>query len=144
MRKDKLRRLSKLLPLVASMSGGMVHHASALELSAADLANRIAEAFQQNQLPFVRGALNQLVACNVRAIQIDGVEFPINDLQATIDRLASGQGAADFPRPTAAASFLIDPGDWQAEGVVCIPGQPTTAVVQTFPVGSHGPGTPAA
>lgn len=142
MPKDKLRRLSALLPLVMSMSGGLVSPASALELSATNLASRIADALEQRHLPIAQVAVNQLLACNVRALLVNGVEYSMSDLTAMINRLATGQDAPLLPRPTGAAVFLVEPGGQAAEGVNCSAPPETQALsgdgVAIFPVGSAG------
>ncbi len=138
MRKDKLKRLSTLLPLVISMTGGLVAPASALELSASILASQIAEALEERHLPIAQVAINQLMACNVRALRVDGVEYSMSELTTLVSRLASGEDAPLLPRPRSAAVFLIEPGDRTVEGAVCLPGEITPIVPITFPIGSQG------
>jgi hypothetical protein len=140
MRKSKLKTLSKLLPLVISMTGGFSSPASALELSAVDLAARIADAFAHRSLPDAQVAINQLLACNIRALRFNGVVYPILELQTTLDQLARGQDVPVPPRPTGAAVFIVEPGGWADEGAICRFGQETQPVTTTavFPVGSQG------
>jgi hypothetical protein len=142
MRKNKLKHLSRILPLVISISGGLSSTASALELSAVDIAARISDALQQGYLPIAQEAISQLQACNIRALRVDGVEYPVLELQTTIDRLASGDDAPLLPRPTGTAIFLVDPGDTAVEGVKCTEVAPAAVTPATFPVGSQGT-TPA-
>jgi hypothetical protein len=134
MRKSKLKTLSKLLPLVISMTGGLSSPASALELSAAQLADRIYDALRQGHLPIAQEAINQLFSCNVRGIRINGEVYTVTELQTTINRLARGEDAPLLPRPTGAAVFLTESG--LAEGASC--GPPAPNETQFFPTGSLG------
>lgn len=111
-----------------------------MELSATDLAARISKALEQGYLPEAQVAINQMLACNIRALRVNGVDYPISGLNTTVSRLASGQDVPKLPRPTGAAVFLIEPGGWAAEGAKCTFGESTTPIVEAtvFPVGSQG------
>lgn len=138
MRMSKLKTLSKLLPLVISMTGGLASPASALELSATEFASRISDALRNRQLPTAQEAVSQLFACNVRAIRINGVDYRVEELQTTINRLASGEDVPVPPRSTQAAAFVLEPGGFVGEGALCDPGERIAPVVAVFPVGSQG------
>ena len=133
MRSAKLKTLSKLLPFVISMSGGLASPASALELSASQLASRIYDALRQGHLPIAQEAINQLFSCNVRGLRVNGEVYTVNELQTTINRLARGEDAPLLPRPTGAAVFLTENGF--NEGASC---GPPPANEPQFPVGSQG------
>lgn len=139
MRREKLRKLAALLPLVTMLSHGLPSRAFGLEINASNVASLIAEALAQGNLAAAQTAVQQLWECNVRALSIDGVEYTTSRITDIISALARGETVDLVPRPLSVATFLIDPSD-RVDAFCAIP--EVKEAQQVFPTGSQGTETP--
>jgi hypothetical protein len=105
MNSKKLRRLSALLPAVIMMTGSITKVA-ALELDALDYSAQLADAVEGADYAVAEGILNDLRACGVVALELNGTIVPLIEIDAGLEALRSGQAGYSLPS-TSAASFVV-------------------------------------
>lgn len=129
-----LKRLSMLLPTVASLSMVPISSSHAFQLEASDYASRLAAALAQRNIVAVSLVTDRLRSCGVSSIVVDGGATSLDDIDALAAALASG---GDIPAGLLegdAASFLVGALSQQMVECVVSTENPDPSLVADNPV----------